>query len=90
MVSPTDELAIDKVPLESLHVENVQVKRVRLHTVQLAIGRADLRLSLIEVRLCARFAIKLLYLVALHIEKVAVISLLIRCGEATKDKDVLV
>ena len=68
----------------------MQVQRVRLHAVELAVGRADLGLPLVEVGLRAGLAIQLLYLVALHVEEVAVVRLLVRGSEAPEDQDVLV
>ena len=90
MHSPADEFAVDEVPLESLHVEDVQVQRVRLHAVELAVGRADLGLPLVEVGLRAGLAVELLYLVALHVKEVAVVRLLVRGREAPEDQDVLI
>ena len=57
---------------------------------ELAVGRADLGLPLVEVGLRAGLAVQLLYLVALHVEEVAVVRLLVRGREAPEDQDVLV
>ena len=89
-MSPTDVLSVDEVPLERFHVKDVQIKRVGLHAIELSISGAYLGLPLVEVRLGPRFAIELLYLIALDIEEVAVVSFLIRCSETTEDKDMLV
>ena len=87
--SPTNKLAVYEIPLKSLHVKDVQVKRVSLHTVQLAIS-SNLWLSLIKVTLSPCLAVKLLNLVSTHIKQITVIGLLIRSCEASKDEDVLV
>jgi hypothetical protein len=46
----------------------MQVERIGFHTVELSICGSDLGLSLVEIGLCARLAIELLDLVALHIK----------------------
>jgi hypothetical protein len=68
----------------------VQVQGIGLNTIQFAVCSAYLRLSLIEIRLCAGLAIQLFYFIALHIKQVAVISLLVTRGKTTEDEDVLV
>jgi len=67
----------------------VQVQRVRLHAVKLAI-RADFRLSLVEIGVSSCLTVELLDVVGGSVEQVAVIGLLIRCRESSKDKDVFV
>ena len=88
-VSPTNELSVDEVPFEDIHVEDVQVERVSLHTVQLTI-RTYLGLSLIEVRLCSCLAVELLNIIRSRVEQVAVIRLLVGCGESTKNQYVFI
>lgn len=87
--SPADELAVDKIPLENVHIEDVKVKGIGFDTIEFAIT-ADLWLPLIEVALRARLTVELLNIVRACVEQVAVIRFLIRCREATKDQDVLV
>ena len=67
----------------------MQVQRVCLNTVQLAI-RSNLGLSLIEIRLGPRLAVELLNVICRRVEQIAMVRLLIRCCEPTKDQDVFV
>ena len=46
--SPSYEFTIYEVPLKYIHIEDVKVERVGLHTVQFAIS-TNLRLPLIEI-----------------------------------------
>ena len=68
----------------------MQIQRIGFNTIQLAVSCTDLRLSLVEVRLCPSFAVELLNLIALHIEEVTVVCLLVRGCKTTEDQDVLV
>ncbi len=68
----------------------MQVERVGLHAVELAVGGAYLGLSLVEVGLRAGLAVQLFDVVGAHIEQVAVVGLLVRGREAAEDQDVLV
>ena len=87
--SPADELSINEVPLEHVHVEDVEVKWICLDAVELSIS-TDLRLPLVEVWLRACLAIQLLDVVRASVEQVAVVCFLITRGEAAEDEDVLV
>jgi hypothetical protein len=80
-------------PLHFLRVADhlgLAVHQLELHAVELAVGRANLGLPLVEVGLRSGLAVELLYLVALHVKEVAVIRLLVRGREAPEDQDVLV
>ena len=87
--SPPYEFSIDKVPLEDIHIEDVQVKRVCLDAVEFAIA-ANLGLSLVEVRLCSCLAVELLYVICARVKQITVICLLITCREPAKYQNVLV
>jgi hypothetical protein len=67
-VSPSYELSVDEIPFESLHVKDVQVKRVSFDAVQFSVCGAYLRLSLVKVGLSACLAVELLYLIRADIE----------------------
>lgn len=58
-MSPSNELAVDKVPLKHIHIKDVKIQTVCFNTVELSIT-ADLWLSLVEVTLGSGFAIELL------------------------------
>jgi len=66
----------------------VEVQGVGFDAVDLAVG-ADFRLSLVEVGLSAGFAVQLFDLIRLNVKQVAVVRLLIRGGEPSEYKDVL-
>ena len=57
--SPAYVLTVDEVPLEYIHVEDVQVKTVGLNAVEFAIT-SNLGLSLIEVGLGSGLTVELL------------------------------
>ena len=57
--SPAYVLTVDKVPLEYVHIEDVQVKTVGLDAVEFAVT-ANLGLSLIEVGLGSGLTVELL------------------------------
>jgi hypothetical protein len=84
-ISPTDKFTINEIPLESLHVEDMQVERVCFNTVKFAICCPNFRLSLIKVWLSSSFTIQLLNLIATYIEKIAMVSFLIWSCKTAKD-----
>ena len=87
--SPANESAVNEVPFEGIQIEHMQVQGVCLNAVELAVG-SKLRLSLVEITLCTRLAVKLFNLIRVNIEEIAMIRFLVTRREASKDQNVLV
>lgn len=66
----------------------MKIKRVCLNTVKFSIS-SSLWLSLVEVRLGSSFAVQLLDFICVHVEKIAMVRLLVRSREAAENYHVV-